>query len=205
MNKKETKQWMDETGLVIPANRITPFEKSKEKAAIKALNGAKKANTALLAYKKELMKLCDDVYAQAAAENNVKPDAKGNFVWYSFDRAIKIEVAINDRIEFDDLTITAAREKFNEFLDANIEGKVDFAKDLINDAFQTSRGKLDTKKIMSITKYRMKIPDAVFQEALDLLEKAIRRPDSKRYFRVWEKDKEGEYLAIDLNFSSISI
>ena len=63
--------------------------------------------------------------------------------------------------------------------------------------------KLDSKKVMSLLKYRNKISDALFQDALNLLEGSIRRPDSKTYFRIWVKANDGSYNLIDLNFSSI--
>src|SRR5690606_379589 len=127
----------------------------------------------------------------------------GNFTWHNFDRSLKIEVSINERIQFDDLTITACKDKLNQLIDANNEGKVESIKDMVNDAFSTSRGKLDAKKVMSLLKYKSRIKAPVFQEAMVLLEESIRRPDSKVYFRIWKKNQDGKYENIDLNFSSI--
>ena len=56
---------------------------------------------------------------------------------------------------------------------------------------------------MSLLKYRSKITAPLFQEALTLLEGSIRTPDSKTYFRIWERKEDGGYVLIDLNFSSI--
>jgi hypothetical protein len=139
------------------------------------------------------------------AEAGIKEEqrGKGNFMWYNFDRSIRIEVKIAERIEFDDLTIKAAKAKFDEFLDANIEGKVDFAKELVLDAFTTRNGKLDVKRVLSLLKYKSKVKDAIFQEAMTHLEASIRRPDSKTYFRISVKDDNGEYQYINLDFAAI--
>ena len=80
---------------------------------------------------------------------------------------------------------------------------MEFVKDLVTDAFSTSKGKLDAKKVMSLLKYRNKIKDYQFQEALNLIETSIRKPDSKTYFRVWERREDGSYGIVDLNFSSL--
>jgi tRNA nucleotidyltransferase/poly(A) polymerase len=150
-----------------------------------------------------MQKLCNEVYVKMMEEFKTKTDSKGNFTWFNFDRSVKVEVSIADRIDFDDLTITACKDKLDEFLDQNLDSKQEFVKQLVTDAFSTSRGKLDAKKVMSLLKYRTKIKSDLFQEALNLLESAIRRPDSRTYFRIWERDKSGEYKLIDLNFSSI--
>ena len=195
--------WKDETGMQIPISRITKLERTMESKSSTILKKATSLNKQLSEFKLELKKNCTEIYAAAMSENGAKTDAKGNYTWFNFDRSIKIEVSISDKIEFDDLTIKASKEKFDEFLDENIQGKVDFAKEIVTDAFTTSRGKLDTKRVMSLLKYRTKVKDAKFQEALTLLEQSIRRPDSKTYFRIWQKDGNGKYQNIDLNFSSI--
>ena len=74
---------------------------------------------------------------------------------------------------------------------------------LITDAFNKTKGQLDANKVLSLLRYRSKFKATKFQEALDLLEKSIRRPDSKTYFRVSYRKENGEYQVIDLNFSSI--
>jgi hypothetical protein len=197
------KTWTDEAGMEIPIARITGEERTRERASAKLLSGAKKINAQLAAFKEQITTTCDEVYNAFMASRKITAPARGNFTWFNFDRSIKIEVSINERIEFDDMTLTACRTKLNEFLSSAIDSKVDFIKDLVNDAFSTSRGRLDSKKVMSLLKYKSKIKQPEFLEAMDLLEQSIRRSTSKAYFRVWEKIESGEYEAIDLNFSSI--
>ena len=77
---------------------------------------------------------------------------------------------------------------------------------LILDAFSTSRGRLDTKKVLGLVKYRQRVPAnkyPQFHQAINAVEDAIRRPDSKLYFRIAERNDEGKYININLNFSSI--
>jgi hypothetical protein len=201
--KSSDKLWKDEGGFEIPFSRTTQSERLMERKSAKLLKGAKSLNKRLKAFKNEVRDICTEVYDKYMEEQKNDKKTKGNFTWYNFNRSIKIEVSVNERIEFDDLGIIACKDKLDEFLNNNVEAKNEFIKQLVMDAFETSKGKLDTKKVMGLLRYRSKIKAKAFQEALDLIEKSIRRPDSKTYFRIWAKNEEGKYENLDLNFSSI--
>lgn len=201
--KSKDKIWIDEKGVGIPYSRTTKSERLMEKESAKLLKEAIGINAKLVNFKDVLREMCHEVYDVFMEENNNHKKSKGNFTWYNFDRSIKIEVSINERIEFDDLNIQACKDKLNQFLSDNVESKNEFIKQLVLDAFETSRGKLDAKKVMSLLRYRNKIKAPIFHEALNLLQQSIRRPDSKAYFRIWAKNEEGKYQNIELNFSSI--
>lgn len=206
-NQKSTDQfWTDETGTQIPYARTTKVERLMEKESFRIYKDAVKLNTELTAFKNRIKEICQEVHdAYMLDKGNVvtKGKGKGNFNWFNFDRSIKIEVSITDRIEFDDLGITACKDKLDEFLNGNVESKDDAVKALILDAFNNSKGSLDSKKVMNLLRYKSKIKHQLFQEAMELLEGSIRKPDSKMYFRVWAKNEEGKYENIDLNFSSL--
>lgn len=195
--------WIDESGSSVPYARVTLSERTREASLARLLKGAQDINKRLAAYKNEIVQATKEIVDQFAAEKGLKTMGKGNVTLYNFDRSIKVEVSINDRIEFDDLTMKACKEKFDNFIDANVQGKQEFIREIINDAFSTARGKLDSKKVMGLFKYESKVNDPLFQEAMQLLRDSIRRPDSRTYYRIWLKDDSGEYQNIDLNFSSI--
>lgn len=198
------KKWIDEAGNEIPAHRITVAEKVAEKHSSELLSLAQKANEQLVKIKSTVLQYSNEVFDAVMAENGVDvKKRKGNFTWYSFDRSIKIEVSISERVVFDDALITACTEKLMQFLNRSVSSSQMFIKDLILDAFQTSNKKLDTKKIMYLLKYKDKIKDSLYTDAMDLLEKSIRKPEQKSYFRIWLRNSSGEYENVELNFSSI--
>lgn len=205
MTQKSTDQfWVDESGTRIPYNRTTKVERMMETKSAQLLKGAASINRKLQEYKQLINEVSAGVYEAFMEEKGVaKSERKGNFTWYNFDRSIKIEIAINEAIKFDDMTIAAAKEKLDRFLSETIDSKVEFVKDLVFDAFNTSRGKLDAGKVLGLLKYRTKIKEPIFAEAMDLIEQSVRRPSSKTYYRIWEKDENGSYKAIELNFSAI--
>lgn len=207
INKPQTsksKMWYDEKGNAVPYTRTTKAERLMERNSFRLLTEAQKINSGLIALKDLTKKLSNDAYIAFMEEaNNSSKPRKGNFTWFNFDRSIKIEVSISERIEFDDLHLAVCKDKLDEFLNINVESKDEFIKQLIMDAFATTKGNLDVKKLMGLLRYRSKIKASLFQEAMTALEDGIRRPDSKTYFRIWLKDSENKYQNIDLNFSNI--
>lgn len=202
--KKSDKAWIDEAGYKVPYDRLKKNEKLAEATSEKLYKQALRISEQLEKFKAAMIEECRAVMVQVYADNNQDPEkSKGNFTWHNFDRSLKIVTKIQDRIDFDETLIELCQNKLNEFLDQAVETKDDFIKQFVTDAFSQSRGQLDAKKVMSLLKYRSKIDNPLFQEALTLLEQSIRHPDSKRYFQLYVRNKEGAYDNIDLNFSNI--
>lgn len=202
--KSTDSEWVDESGTSIPYNRITKAERLMERSSARIVKQALLISLKLENFKDLIRDLSQEAYDAFMDEKTSTRKSKGNFTWFNFDRSIKIEVSVNEPIQFDDLTIQAAKEKLDQFLDENIQSKNEFAKEMVLDAFETQRsGSLDTKKVMNLTRYESKVNDPLFSEAVALINQAIRRPKTKTYFRVWLKDDAGEYQNIELNLSSI--
>lgn len=205
--QKNGKNWTDESGIEIPFNRVSKLERSKEMYAGRIFRIAEKINSALCDFKDVIQTAVDDVTKEINEEykavNNKVKNTKGNYTWYNFDRSVKIEVNINEQVRFDEAKIAAARELFDKFIEKNVQGTDDVVRQLINSAFANTKGGLDSKRVLSLLRYRTKIKDKQFHAALDLIQDSISRPSSKRYFRIWAKDMEGKYQNIELNFSAI--
>ena len=196
--------WVDETGTEIPYNRINKVERLMERSSAKILREALKVNTSLTAFRDIISDLSMEAYDAFMASKKSDKKTKGNFTWYNFNRSIKIEVSISEAIQFDDLTIEAAKQKFDAFLEANVTSTNSFVKPMILDAFQTQRNaKLDSKRVLGLMRHEKKINNPLFSEAVQLIQESIRRPKSKTYYRIWVKDEAGKYKNIELNLSSL--
>jgi uncharacterized protein HemY len=134
------------------------------------------------------------------AEHKVKKNHKGNYSITSFNKNIKIEITIQERVEFDDL-IQVAQEKINEYLEKKTGDIDNDLRQIINLAFKTTKGRMDVKRVLGL--FKLNIKNKLWLEAMEILKKSISRNTSKRYMRVWKKDASGEYKTIELNFSSI--
>jgi hypothetical protein len=207
MIKQQTSKdgvWIDEQGTSIPYNRLTKSEKLREGSLYKVATSAAKLNTQLLTLKATMREKVVEIVDAIIAENNGKVrETKGNLVLYNFDGSIKLEVNINDRIEFDSVLLDQCKAKLDQLLNENLSTNESFIKDIVMSAFETGRGKLDTKKVLALKKHSSRIKHPLYTEAMEFLDKSIRRPDSRTYYRVWVKDEQGKYENIDLNFSSI--
>jgi hypothetical protein len=203
IQKVKDKTWTDESGASVPINYISAVSRMKERNAETLLREAKIVNKKLVEYKAKMEKLCHEVYVKAMEEYKASKEGKGNFTWFNFDRSIRVEVSIQERVVFDDLAIKASKEKLDAFLNESLDSKTAFIKDMVIEAFSTSRGRIDSKKVMQLIKYRTKISHPLFQDAINILSDGILRPDTKTYFRIWERASDGQYEIIELNFSAL--
>lgn len=197
------KLWTDHAGVQIPYTRTTALERLQERNAHILLAEARKLEAQIAAFKERVAQLHGQVVAAHEAKEGVElKKTKGNMQWYNFDRTVRVEADVQERIEFDDITIAIAREKLNAFLDQSVKSDVEFVVELVTSAFNTTNGKLDAKKVMALLGYKHKIKAALFQEAMALIEKSIKRTGSKMYFRVGERQEDNSYSNVNLNFSA---
>lgn len=201
--QKSGAPWADETGVEIPFNRLSKVEKLKEQLTGHIIKDALKINQSLTGFKLKFEDYLNDLQKEMHSDKKMPKKWKGNYTFYNFDRSIKIECNVNETIQFDEAMIAAARECLDSFITKNVQGTDEVVRTLINSAFHNTKGGLDSKKVLSLMKYRTKIKAADFQKALNLIEQSISRPSSKKYLRVWAKDADGSYQNVDLNFSSI--
>jgi hypothetical protein len=197
--------WVNEAGDAIPYNRTTPFERTSEKKLAASAKEAMRLNGLLTTFKTNLKAQAEELYQLFLVENNGKAPGKGKggITLFNFDRSIKIELSINEQIAFDENTIGLAKAKLDEFLTDGMKGSEDYMKTIIMKAFETSKGKMDTDKILSLRRHAADVKDVRYAEAMALIDKAIRKPKSKEYYRVWVKDGNGKYRSVELNFSFI--
>ena len=200
------KMWIDEAGTNIPYNRTTKTERLMEQSAFKLLSNAESISADLQTYKNMMVELVNEVLDAAREENDAKLTSKGNYTWYNFNHTIKIEVNVSEAIKFDEITIEIAKEKLMELIRTNISGD-DFIISIVEDAFQTSKGRLDPKKILGLNKHTERIQNETLKNEwiniMKLIAKSISRPNSKTYFKVWKMDETGKYNAVELNFSAL--
>lgn len=194
-------KWINHKGEEVPAAYVRSLDKKKDKVSKRYLKRAEELNKALISFKKEVLENCDGIYSEMLAEADIElTERKGNYTITSFDKSIKIEVNKHNRVEFND-NITLAQSKINEFLTEKTEGADQDLSILVNNAFQTTKGQLDNKRILGL--FQLEIKHPLWIEAIELIRKSMFTNSSKRYLTIWVKSEEGEYKQIQLNFSSI--
>lgn len=194
----------DAQGLDIPLKLVPKIDLDADKIANKIAKEADKLSEQLRVKKIEWLNLCDHWFEQLLdklkTEDRTHGKGKGNYTITSYDKSIKIEINIGMRIEFDS-KLQMAQQKINEYLEKITEGSADEIRLIVNNAFSTNRGNLDTKKIMSLFSYQIK--HQLWLDAMEILKQSITTNVSKRYINISRKDAEGKYTAIQLQFSAL--
>jgi hypothetical protein len=203
--KSADELWNDEAGNRIPYSRVKQSERLNERKLATIARQAIALNDRLKAFKLAVFAEAQEMYEAFITENGGKKPGKGKggITLYNFDRTIKAEVAVSEQINFDENFIKLAEDKLNELLNDGLSDAKEFIKPLVMDAFKTSGGKLDTKRVLGLRRYADRITDTRYAEAMGFIDKAIRKPESKEYFRVWVKDEKGEFVDVQLNFSAV--
>ena len=205
--KKQTrkdKTWIDETGTEVPFNLIKKKEIVQEDVTYAIAKAAIKQNSLLAKLKASIIALVDKAVAAITKEySGKKTEFKGNYTLYNFDRSIKVQVKVSQPIKFDDLIIAQAKNLLDEFLGEGISGKNEFIKQIVLSAFETRRGQMDTRKVLGLKRYADRIDDKRYKDAMQLIDEAIRRPESATYYNVWVRDDQGRYEAVHLDFARL--
>lgn len=200
--KKQPKMYQDHNGNDIPSTYLHKIDKDKDAAAKRLFKKATDLNGRLESFKAELLETCDELYNRVLSENKVtiRENSKGGYSIMTVDKSIKIEISIRETMSFDD-RIDVAQAKIKEFLAEKTKGIDLDISTLINNAFETRKGQLDTKRVMGLMK--LNITHHTWVEAMELIRQSIQTNNTKRYVRVWERQIGGEYKAVKLDFASI--
>jgi len=199
--KKEPKLWTNHKGETIPDKYVNDHDKLKEKTVIRIEKKATKLSNTLKKFKTEMFKDCDAVIDSIYKQSNTeRKQGKGNYTIYSFDKSIKIEISVDDIIDFND-KIQIAQVKINDFLEKKLNGADEDLSVLVNNAFKTTKGRLDKARIFSLFQLNIKHP--IWLEAMELIKDSITTNSTRRYVSVHKREADDSYRLINLNISSI--
>ncbi len=201
IHKRTDKVWHDHRGTNVPREYVPNLDRKRETAVGKIYDKATKLSRRLAAFKSEAFDEADGIYEDMLKEADIDPtERKGNYTLTSFDKSVKVEINVADRIEFDE-NIEFAQVKFREFIALKTKGADQEISELVNQAFSTRKGKLDTKRVLSLFSYKITHP--VWLQGLEFVKKSMSTNSSVRYMEISTKDANGEYKAVKLNFSSL--
>lgn len=197
-----TQFWEDRNGKFVPVNNIKEVDKLRDEIVNETFNKAK----ALHDHMREVKNIVFDSIAAfielSAEQYNTKLGGnKGNTTLFSYNGQYKIQYAISEYMQFDE-RIHAARSLIDECLKDWTKDSNDELKTLINQAFSVDKqGNLSTGKILALRRYE--ITDERWQEAMKAIGDSLQVIDSKSYIRVYERDSNGKYVQLPLDFAAI--
>ncbi|CUV65209.1 conserved hypothetical protein [Sulfurovum sp. enrichment culture clone C5] len=144
----------------------------------------------------------EDYFEELMAKYNLDPKAKskkGNITLENFSSTAKVQIAISDKLTFDE-KLQLARMKFDEYFEQVTVGSSEEVKMLINKAFSVDKeGKVDVKRILELRSYNIKHPKWV--EGVALIEESKKIVSSKSYIRFYKReasDESWKHVSLDI-------
>jgi len=193
---------VDGKGRLVPENSIKPIDLVRDVLVVDLIAEAKDAQERLKKLKalafSEITSFIDLSLKQFEVHIGGN---KGNITLYSFDGKYKIVRQIQDTIRFDE-RLQAAKILIDECIQLWSADSNDHLKALILDAFQVDKeGKISTGRVLGLRRHD--INDPKWLQAMEAIAESINIVDSKRYVRFYERDAEGKYQAISLDFANV--
>ena len=195
--------WKDAKGCLVPESMIKPIDRTRDELAHDLGQRAKAMSASLRDFKTTVFNEINAFVDLSAEQYDVKLGGKkGNLTLYSFDGAIKIQVAIAEHMVFDE-RLQAAKQLIDECIIDWSQGSRDEIKVLVQAAFQTDKeGKINTGRVLALR--RLDIRDEKWQKAMQAISESLQVVGSKEYIRFYERVGDSDqYQPISLDLAAV--
>ena len=181
---------------------LIPVDKLRDEEVRGMIKVAKMLRDDMQRAKRRIFASFNDFVALSAQEYEVQLGGKkGNTTLISYDGKFKVQLAVSENIVFDE-RLQVAKSLIDECLTDWTRDSNDNIKAIINQAFQVDKeGKISTHRVLSLRSLDMS--DAKWDRAMDAISDAIQVTDTKEYIRFYERDEQGAYHQISLDFSNV--
>lgn len=193
----------DAKGYLVPESMIKPIDLERDSLVRELTEKAKTVSGVMRGLKTRVF---DDInaFVELSAERYgvTRGGKKGNLTLYSFDGSLKIQVAIAERLAFDE-GLVAAKALIDECITDWSQGSRDEIKVLVQAAFQTDKeGKINTGRVLALR--RLEIKDARWLSAMDAIGESLHSLSSKEYVRFYERIGDSDqYRPISLDMAAV--
>lgn len=195
--------WIDARGVMTPADMVKPIDKDRDalvgeiiERALPLHKGLAEFKLAVFADTQAFRELSGEMYgAKVGGE-------KGNMTFYSWDGVWKVNVAIAERLAFDE-RLQAAKALIDECLKDWMEGSRPEVVSLIDEAFQVDKeGEVSTSRILRLR--RLDITDERWLNAMRAINDAILIVGSKKYVRLYQRvGDSNQYVPLSLDLAAV--
>lgn len=189
-------------GHLIPIDKVKEIDKLRDEVVIDIITTARALNEHMSRTKANIFANFNDFIAVSAQEYDTKLGGeKGNTTLLSYDGRYKVQMAVAENLVFDE-RLQVAKSLIDECLNEWSEDSNDNIKAIIHQAFQVDKeGKISTHRVLGLRS--ININDPKWLNAMDAISDATQVTSTKEYIRVYERDDNGKYQKISLDFSSV--
>ncbi len=195
--------WQNSSGTLVPESLIKPIDRTRDELVKEMARKARIVSDTLREFKVGVFSDINAFVELSAEQYGVKLGGKkGNLTLYSFDGALKVQVAIAEHMVFDE-RLQAAKQLIDECITDWSQGSRDEIKVLVQAAFQTDKeGKINTGRVLALR--RLDIGDARWQTAMRAIGESLQVVGSKEYVRFYERiGNTDQYRPISLDVAAV--
>lgn len=196
----DSAEWrQDAKGRWMHVSMIKPIDLARDRLVVELAEQAKQAAEILRVLRSVSMGDVQAFVELSAEKYGAKAPAKGNLTLYSYDQRYKIVRATAERIVFDE-RLQAAKSIIDECIHEWSAGSSVELKAIVNDAFKVDKeGEVNKGSVLALK--RLDITHAKWSQAMKAIEDSMHTAESRAYLRFYERNAEGEYEPIALDFS----
>lgn len=205
MARKDSKgNWIDGRGNTVPSRYISIVDKKRDSVVERLIKEAGKEHVRLKRLKEMVFSRIDTFVRFSEEESGVRVGGlKGNIQLTGFSGDKRVEITIQDRLDFDE-RLQQAKTLIDELIEEWSEGAKDELRLLVNKAFDVDRkGRINVKEILGLRK--LKIKNKKWQKAMDLIDDARTVMSNKAYIRFQKRRSDGNWETILIDLAAIDI
>ncbi len=192
----------DAKGSLVPEDLVKPIDKHRNSLVLTIATQAEEISEKLKSIKMEWNREIEEFVSRVAKSYEVKLGGKkGNLSLVSYDGVFKVQIAIAERIVFDE-RLQIAKTQIDSCMKRWTKDSRSEIQVLINSAFDVDKqGNVNRERILGLR--RLAITDEKWKKAMDIISDSIQVSSTKSYIRVYKRDEAGEYKQIPLDFASL--
>lgn len=193
---------MNDKGHLIPVDKIKAIDLLRDETVMELITHAKELQKYITNTKDIVFDVFNGFLEVSAQEYDTKLGGKkGNVSIMSFDGKYKVQMAISDNLVFDE-RLQVAKSLIDECLTEWTKDSNDNIKAIIDNAFAVDKeGKINIRRVLALK--NLKISDDKWLKAMQAISDAQQVVSSKEYIRFYERDGQGKYQQISLDFANL--
>lgn len=196
-----TPHMQDGKGRWQPVSTIKPQDLLEHETVCKIIGHAEDLSAQVTRFKAHTFDDLGDFEALLAQEYEAtRGGQKGNKTFLSFDGLMKVQIAVQDHIDFGP-QLQVAKELIDDCLNEWAAEANDNLRAIVTRAFNTDKpGQVNRAEIFMLL--RLEIDDARWKRAMDAIRDAMRVVGSKTYVRCYRREtQESPWQAITIDLA----
>jgi Skp family chaperone for outer membrane proteins len=194
-----TVYWVDAEGMNVPRKYIPEHDRLRDEMVTEVFEDVQKLHKELENLKETIREKTSAYLDKVADKYGEKWQGNAQLLDFSGERSIEIKISKN--IEFDE-RLQIAKQKIDNYIKELVKNSGRDLVLLVNRAFRVdNKGKVDVRQILGLKQIAIDNPD--WQEAMQLIDDAIKVTNTRKYFNFRQRNENGEWETVTLNFSAI--